>query len=349
MGLRLEGVGKRFGPVPAVEDLSLEVPPGAFLTLLGPSGCGKSTTLRLVAGLELVDTGRIWLGEREITHLPPHQRGLGMVFQNYALFPHMSVLENVAYGLRSRGLPPAEVGLRAREALRRVGLEGFENRPPHTLSGGQQQRVALARALVLEPPVLLLDEPLSNLDAQLRRQLRVWLKSLQGELGITTLYVTHDQEEALGLSDLVAVMRGGRLEQVGPPEEVYRYPRNPFVASFMGQGSFLEVLVEPGAEGLRAQLDGLGFPVWAPEPFTGPGLLFLRPEEVVLGGGSLPGRVRTALFLGERVEVYLETPWGPLLAFGPREPRPRPGEAVAWGFRGGVVYPRGAGDVPGPA
>ena len=237
--LRLEGLTKRFGDTTAVDGLSLDVRPGEFLTLLGPSGCGKTTTLRLVAGFEQPTAGRIELNGRDITRLPAERRGIGMVFQNYALFPHLNVFENVAFGLQTRGLPRAEIRRRVREALELVELGGFEERRVQELSGGQQQRVALARALAPEPPVLLLDEPLSNLDAALREKTRAELRALLQRLGITAVFVTHDQEEAFALSDRIAILEAGRLRQVGTPESLYHEPASPFVAAFLGRANFL--------------------------------------------------------------------------------------------------------------
>ncbi|GIW24042.1 ABC transporter ATP-binding protein [Meiothermus sp.] len=339
LALEIEGLTKRFGETIAVDNLSLTVPAGQLLTLLGPSGCGKTTTLRMVAGLEIPDGGHIRLGTQDITELPAYRRGLGMVFQSYALFPHMSVFENVAYGLKNRGLAASEVARRVEAALQRVGLGGLGARPPHTLSGGQQQRVAVARALVLEPPLLLFDEPLSNLDAKLRRSVRTELRALQQELGITALYVTHDQEEALALSDLIAVMNAGRLQQLGTPEEVYRYPANPFVASFIGMSSTLEAQAEPREEGVWAHLGGVRLPAFAPTPFRGAALLVVRPEEVRLGQGELSGRVRHTSYLGERLEVQLETPWGLLLAYQEPPKRPLAGQEVPFHIGWAAAYP----------
>jgi iron(III) transport system ATP-binding protein len=339
VALRLEGLTKRFGTATAVDRLGLEVPAGTLMTLLGPSGCGKTTTLRMVAGLEEPTEGRILLGGRDITELAAHQRGLGMVFQSYALFPHMSVFENVAYGLRTRRLPAPEIRRRVEGALERVGLAGLGERAPHTLSGGQQQRVAVARALVLEPPLLLFDEPLSNLDAKLRRSVRAELRALQQELGITALYVTHDQEEALALSDRIAVMNAGRLQQVGTPEEIYRYPANPFVAGFIGMTTLLKGEAQPDGQGVRVRLGSVLLEAYAPEPFTGPALLALRPEDVRVGEGSLSATVRRVAYLGERFEVHLESPWGEVLAYVPSEARPQAGQAVPFRVAWATAYP----------
>ena len=235
----LENVSKRFGKVVAVDNVSLEVKDGELFTILGPSGCGKTTTLRIVAGFEFPDEGRVLFDDVDVTYRKPYERGTAMVFQNYALWPHMSVFDNIAYGLRVRKLPKDEVRRRVMKVLELVGLKGLEDRYPLQLSGGQQQRVALARALVVEPKVLLLDEPLSNLDAKLRVKMREEIKRLQKRLGITTIYVTHDQEEAMSLSDRIAIMNNGKIVQVGQPKEVYMNPSNLFVATFIGRSTAL--------------------------------------------------------------------------------------------------------------
>ena len=237
--ITIRGVVKRFGAVTAVDRVDLAVEDGELFTLLGPSGCGKTTLLRLLAGFYQPDAGEIRFDDRVVNGLPPYERNIGMVFQNYALWPHMTVADNVAYGLKLRKLGAAEMAARLAEGLRKVNLAGFESRYPGQLSGGQQQRVALARALVLNPDILLLDEPLSNLDAKIRVQVRAEIRKLQQELGITTIYVTHDQEEALSLSDRVAVMNDGRVLQVGAPKDLYERPRTRFVADFVGTNNLV--------------------------------------------------------------------------------------------------------------
>lgn len=232
--IRLSSLKKSFGPLVAVNNLDLELQQGELVAFLGPSGCGKTTTLRMIAGFEKADSGEIYLGGREVTALPPERRDAGMVFQNYALFPHLTVFENVAFGLQMRKTSKAEVRTRVADILAKVQLTGMEERYPRQLSGGQQQRTALARALVFNPTVLLLDEPLANLDAKLREEMRFYIRALQQEFGITTVYVTHDQAEALVLADRVAVMRGGILQQIDVPEKIYRMPTNAWVADFVG-------------------------------------------------------------------------------------------------------------------
>ncbi len=255
VSITVENLVKRFGNVVAVNKVNLKIKEGEFFTLLGPSGCGKTTFLRTIAGLELPDEGRILFDDQDVTELPPHKRDTGMVFQNYALWPHMNVYENIAYGLKIRKLSKQEIDRRVKEVLKLVKLEGLEKRTPHQLSGGQQQRVALARAIVLNPRVLLFDEPLSNLDAKLRIEMRAELRRIQKELNITTIYVTHDQEEAMSISDRMAVMNRGRVMQVGTPREVYKSPENEFVARFIGQGTFLPGTVEEVNEYLLVKLD----------------------------------------------------------------------------------------------
>ncbi len=287
--LKLESVSKRFGRTDAVIDLTLELERGEFLTLLGPSGCGKTTTLRMIAGFEAPTAGRLLLDGRDITAVPPQRRGFGMVFQHYALFPHLDVFENVAFGLRARGVPKAEIPARVERALELVDLGGYGKRKVQELSGGQQQRVALARALAPEPPLILLDEPLSNLDAALRERTRSELRALLKRLGITAVFVTHDQEEAFALSDRIALMESGRLQQVGSPEALYHVPANPFVASFLGRANFLPARVEAvNGDGALCRVAG-GGAVWSARLAQGAGRapgepvrLMVRPESLVL-------------------------------------------------------------------
>ena len=255
----LRGISRRFGRVTAVDSIDLDIREGEFFALLGPSGCGKTTLLRIIAGLERPDAGRIFIDGADMTTTAPNHRPVNMVFQSYALFPHMTVAENVAYGLRLEGLARAVIAERVREALALVRLEGLEDRRPDALSGGQRQRVALARALVKRPRVLLLDEPLSALDARLREEMRLELSALQMRLGLTFVLVTHDQDEALSMADRIAVMRNGRIEQLDEPEGLYERPRNRFVAEFIGKINFFDsILEEVGEEGLRVILPGVG-------------------------------------------------------------------------------------------
>ena len=312
--VRLDGLYKVFpgrgGPVQAVTGVSLEVPDGALLTLLGPSGCGKTTVLRMVAGLEEPTAGQIHVGGERITHVPPNRRRTPMVFQSYGLFPHMTVFDNIAYGLRVARRPAGEVRRRVAAMVELVGLGGTERRAPGQLSGGQQQRVALARALVTEPRVLLFDEPLSNLDAKLRVQMRQEIRKLQQRLGITSIYVTHDQEEALTLSDLIAVMHQGRVEQVGPPETVYARPRTRFVADFIGTANFVSTRVLAVGDG-TADVIALGRQWTIRGDGLSPGAavsVVIRPEAVAIrppGQGGFPAQVTGATYLGGEVHYDL--------------------------------------------
>jgi spermidine/putrescine ABC transporter ATP-binding subunit len=298
--IRLDRVTKRFpGGVVAVAGVELTVEPGEFFSLLGPSGCGKTTTLRMIAGFEEPDEGRVVIGGRDLTHVPVHHRDMGMVFQSYALFPHRTVAENVAFGLRMRKVAKAEANARVAAALAQVKLEGYEKRRPAELSGGQQQRVALARAIVIRPPVLLCDEPLGALDRKLRQAMQVELKELQRALGVTLVFVTHDQEEALAMSDRIGVMNSGRLEQVGAPAEIYDRPRTRFVAEFIGEINLIEGTMSGGR---FAAADGGGLP--ARSAGDGPAALALRPEKlriVAAGAGVIDGVVSDASFLGDQV------------------------------------------------
>src|SRR5262245_2968818 len=291
--LELLRVSKTFGPVIAVDGVSLTVAPGEFLTLLGPSGSGKTTTLMMIAGFESATAGEIMLDGRPLTRVPPYRRNLGMVFQHYALFPHMTVYDNVAFPLRTRGATRTETNQRVAEALDRVHLPGYGARFPAQLSGGQQQRVALARALAYRPPVLLMDEPLGALDKKLREQMQLEIKHIQRELQLTVIYVTHDQEEALTMSDRIVVMRHGRVVQLGPPEDLYERPIDRFVADFIGQSNFLEVTVRSVQDGIATAVtdDGLHVSL-AVGDARAEGTrvtLALRPERVRLApaGGSI--------------------------------------------------------------
>jgi ABC-type Fe3+/spermidine/putrescine transport system ATPase subunit len=307
VAVRVEGIAKAFPAGAALEDVSLDFAPGALTTLLGPSGCGKTTLLRIIAGFVAPDRGRVLLAGIDRTAEPAWRRNVGLVFQSYALWPHMTVFDNIAYGLRLRRRPRGEITAVVERALQTIGLAGMGGRHPGLLSGGQQQRVALARALVLEPDVLLLDEPLSSLDARMRVEMRREIRRLQREVGITTIYVTHDQEEALELSDVVAVMSGGRVEQVGPPEEVYRRPRSTAVAAFVGTVTVLEG--EAQADG-RLVVDGRGLPLALPPELAGRRVrVGLRPEDVELhpdpARGPLPGRVVECAYRGHVFRVVV--------------------------------------------
>ncbi|HXF35987.1 MAG TPA: ABC transporter ATP-binding protein [Actinomycetota bacterium] len=307
-GLRLEGLVKRFGEVLAVDGVDLELPAGKLISFLGPSGCGKTTLLRMIAGLERPTAGRVHLDGEDITDRPPHTRDIGMVFQSLALFPHLTVAGNIGYGLRIRGVPGERVDARVRELLDLVSLSGLADRRIQQLSGGQRQRVATARALALEPRLFLLDEPLSALDANLREQLQVELRLLQQKLGITTIMVTHDQREAMTMSDLVVVMRAGRVEQVGEPLQVYRRPATAFVASFIGTTNLLR------GRAAGRDLVRIGDRTFEVAGVSGDGevVLSVRPEEarLLLGeapdGNALPGTVVFVRDLGEMFECYVD-------------------------------------------
>ena len=285
--LRLENLCKDYGQGMILHHLNLDIYPGEFLTLLGPSGCGKTTTLRMIAGLESVTEGRVWLEGRDITGLPPEKRPLNTVFQSYALFPHMNVFQNIAYGLKVRGIKKPEQKQRVEEALRLVRLSGYEKRMPAQLSGGQRQRVAIARAAVLRPKVLLLDEPLGALDLKLRQQMQTELKRMQQEMGITFLYITHDQEEALNMSTRIVILREGRVEQIGTPEDVYEHPQTLFAAGFIGQSNLLrgEVTAVHPENRFTLRVEDVELPVFSDRPFAvgDRAVLCLRPQRVRYG------------------------------------------------------------------
>ena len=306
--VRMEGLSRHYGPVVALDRLDLTLQPGELVVLLGPSGCGKTTTLRLLAGLEDADVGQIFVGGRDITRLPASKRDMGMVFQAYSLFPHMTVRQNVAFGLRLRRVGAAQRDKRAMEMLDLVGLSTQADRYPHQLSGGQQQRVALARALAIEPQVLLLDEPLSALDAKVRAQLRDEIRRIQLEVGITTLFVTHDQEEALAIADRVGVMREGHLEQLAPPTEVYSRPATSFVAEFVGLTNRLSGEVRDGSVIVR----GFTLPLVERDRPDGQVVALVRPEAVTLASHDAPesdplvGTVIAVTFLGATSRVTVD-------------------------------------------
>jgi iron(III) transport system ATP-binding protein len=315
-GIEFERVSKAFGETYAVRDISFRVAPATLVTLLGPSGCGKTTTLRMIAGLESPTAGRVLIGGRDVTALPPAERNVSLVFQSYALFPHMSVLENVAYGLVVSGLPKAQASDRARAALEGVGLAGLGERWPSELSGGQQQRVAVARALVLEPAVLLFDEPLSNLDARLRRQMREEIRALQTRLGLTVVYVTHDQSEALAVSDEIIVMNQGVIAQQGRPRDLYERPASRFVAGFMGEG----LLLEAQAAGSELVIGPLRVPVHGPLPGAGRVSVAVRPEAWAISSTptvGLAGEVLKCAYLGSHAEYVIATSLGELFVVSP--------------------------------
>lgn len=312
--IEFQNVTKRYSDLVANDQLSLTVKRGELMTLLGPSGCGKTTALRCLSGYIRPDAGRVFIAGKDVTDVPTHRRNLGMVFQNFALFPHLSTAENVEFPLMIRRVPQGERAKKVRAALELVRLTGYEAHYPRQLSGGQQQRVGLARALVYQPTVLLLDEPLSNLDAKLREEMRFEIRDLQKRLGITAIYVTHDQEEALALSDRVAIMNKGRLEQVGTPEEIYKQPQSKFVADFIGLSNFLPARVESADAGTAqivvgtARLRVPALPNLAPNQTV---LLFIRPNEVTLASENaadniLRGTVAKITYLGDRIDYRVQ-------------------------------------------
>ncbi|HEX4192992.1 MAG TPA: ABC transporter ATP-binding protein [Stellaceae bacterium] len=349
--VQLDRLGKSYGPVPAVIDLSLDIAQGEALTLLGPSGCGKTTTLRMVAGLEKPDAGAIRFGGKPVVsiadriNLPPEKRNIGMVFQSYAIWPHMTVAQNVGFPLKVRRVDAATIRERVRKALAMIGLGGLEDRPATRLSGGQQQRVALARALIHEPALLLLDEPLSNLDVKLREQMRIELKLLQARLGLTLIYVTHDQSEALSLSDRIVVLNRGRIEQIGAPRTLYEQPATPFVRDFLGKSITLPGRVKSIAAGraaveLGAHNDAL---IDCPMP---PALdlaagrevdISLRPEAIHLANGplanshgaALDGIVEAVLYQGERSECEVKIGGSAVTIYLPPGHQAAPGDKIA--------------------
>ncbi|RVJ56890.1 ABC transporter ATP-binding protein [Sinorhizobium medicae] len=337
-------VRKQFGAFTAIPDLSLTIEPGTLVTLLGPSGCGKTTTLRMLAGLEHPTPGRILIGGKDVTMLPANERDVSMVFQSYALFPHMNALDNVAYGLESSGIKRNEARQRAEAGLALVGLPGMGQRLPAELSGGQQQRVAVARALVLEPQVLLLDEPLSNLDARLRRRVRTEIRELQQRLGFTAVYVTHDQDEALAVSDRIIVMKDGNIAQEGAPRELYETPGSAFIADFMGEANVVacDVIHVDGHEA-TVRVEQLTHRVRGRGMRPGPAKLAVRPNAIALeaaAGGSFSGEITHTAYLGDHVEYEVKTAAGTLFVVDTAVERalaPQTNVAIAFKERGIAV------------
>jgi ABC-type Fe3+/spermidine/putrescine transport system ATPase subunit len=342
--VELIGVAKRYGEIAAVNDLSFSVDRGSCVALLGPSGCGKTTTLRMIAGFDAPDAGRITLAGRDVGGTRPYERNVGLVFQDYALFPHMTVARNIAYGMRHRGVARAEIPRRVEKLLGQVKLPGYGVRYPSQISGGEQQRVALARALATEPDVLLLDEPLSNLDAKLRQELRRELKALLDEVGTTTIIVTHDQEEAIALASRIVVMNRGRAEQIGTPKEIYGQPRTRFVAEFMGRSNWLTGVIDGGAVDGTALFRGdrgEGIPVANATMGKRRVELGIRPERISIesldAAEALPAEVVGSDYLGPEIHVHVRLDTGTLLLAVAKNT----GQSqLATGARVGVVIPR---------
>ena len=314
--VRICNVVKEYGDFRAVNGVSLEIKEGEFFTLLGPSGCGKTTLLRMIAGFNSIEEGEIYFGDKLINNVAANKRDIGMVFQNYAVFPHMSVSDNVAYGLKARKVKRSDRAPRVLKALDLVQIADLKDRMPDALSGGQQQRVALARAFVIEPGILLMDEPLSNLDAKLRVQMRSMIKKLQRQLGITTIYVTHDQEEALAISDRIAVMNRGRIMQVGKPDQIYRKPENLFVANFIGNSNQLDGRITKceNSKGMLELLNGYTAEISLREDYTGNATAAIRPEYFYFGEKGMPGRITMATFLGDFVLYEVELSNGQIIS-----------------------------------
>lgn len=308
--VKIDHVTKKFGDMKAVNDVCLDIKQGEFFTLLGPSGCGKTTLLRMIAGFYDIDEGEIHFGNTLINNMPAHKRNIGMVFQNYAIFPNMTVGQNVAYGLKARKISKDEIEKKVLEALKVVELEQLKDRQPSNMSGGQQQRVALARAIVIEPGILLMDEPLSNLDAKLRLKMRNDIKNLQNRLGITTIYVTHDQQEALAVSDRIAVMNKGIVQQVGTPEEIYMSPSNKFVSNFIGTTNFIEGNIENSNGKTLLILPGQRRELYLKNSYAGKVFYSIRPEGIEFSNkeseDTLNCKIISSVFLGDRITYEIE-------------------------------------------
>jgi len=341
--LELERVSKQFGAQTVVDDFSLAVGKGEFVSFLGPSGCGKTTTLQMIAGFLDPSRGVIRLEGKDLTAVQPAKRGLGIVFQSYALFPHMTAAENVAFGLEMRRVPRAECQERVRATLAMVGLAGYEERYPRRMSGGQQQRVALARALVIRPSVLLLDEPLSNLDAKLREGMQIELRQIQRTLGTTTILVTHDQNEAMSLSDRIVVMSQGRIEQIGTPQETYERPASAFVSQFLGKTNDFAATIDATATPRRLIAGSWSGP--APVGVRGPVTISIRPERIGFGEAGLAAKIVTRIFQGNHWLFQCESECGPAIVIRQNDGRPQPaeGEAVRLAWRPEDMSLRDAG------
>ena len=350
MRIAVQNVTKRFGAMAAANDVTLAVEEGELFTLLGPSGCGKTTLLRLIAGFYAPDEGEVRFDDRRVNEVPPHERGIGMVFQNYALWPHMTVADNVGYGLKLRNVPGADIAQRVHAVLEKVKLGGLDKRYPGQLSGGQQQRVALARALVLNPEILLLDEPLSNLDAKIRIQVRAEIRKLQKELGITTIYVTHDQEEALTLSDRIAVFDKGRLLEVGPPKTLYETPKTRFVADFIGINNQIEATVTAVDDDRREVRARTALGEWSAVCTDGLAVgsacvLCIRPENIDLDGAvgtaanTAQGQIAFAAYLGNTLRYDVDLGQGAVFKVDIRDPWHH--VPLPMGARVGLAFPAG--------
>ena len=309
VNIKINNAKKVYGDFVALNSVSIDIKENEFFTLLGPSGCGKTTLLRMISGFNSIDGGEIYFNDLLINKIDAHKRDIGMVFQNYAIFPHLTVEENVAYGLKARKVKPDEIKRRTNEALELVQIGHLAKRKPNELSGGQQQRVALARAFVIEPSVLLMDEPLSNLDAKLRVQMRTIIKKLQQKLGITTVYVTHDQEEALSISDRIAVMKDGNIMQIGTPKEIYAKPANKFVAGFIGISNFIDVEVKDNV----ITLDGFDIKCNLSSNYSGKAILSARPEQIFFSDNGINGKVSFVTFLGDYIEYEVTISNGQVL------------------------------------
>ena len=341
--LDLDRVSKQFGAQTVVDDFSLAVGKGEFVSFLGPSGCGKTTTLQMIAGFLDPSGGAIRLEGRDLTAVHPAKRGLGIVFQSYALFPHMTAAENVAFGLEMRRVPRAECRERVRATLAMVGLAGYEDRYPRRMSGGQQQRVALARALVIRPSVLLLDEPLSNLDAKLREGMQIELRQIQRTIGTTTILVTHDQNEAMSLSDRIVVMSQGRIEQIGTPQETYERPASAFVSQFLGKTNDFAATIDPTATPARLVAGSWSAP--APIGVAGPVTISIRPERIGFGDAGLAAKIVTRIFQGNHWLFQCESECGAVIVIRQNDGQRQPaeGEAVRLTWRPEDMSLRGAG------